>query len=58
VSIKLALILSEVALYELKVFENRALRKTAGSTSEEVAGSYRKLHTDELQGLYSSPLLL
>jgi hypothetical protein len=36
------------------VFENRVLRKIFGSKREE-DGSWRKLHNDELHGLYSSP---
>jgi hypothetical protein len=46
VRIKLALILSVV--HELKLFENRVLRKIPGSKTKEVAGDYRKLHTDKL----------
>jgi hypothetical protein len=36
------------------VFENRVLRKIFGPKREE-DGSWRKLHNDELHGLYSSP---
>jgi hypothetical protein len=38
----------------LRVFENRVLRKIFGLKREE-AGSWRKLHNDELHSLYSSP---
>jgi hypothetical protein len=38
----------------LRVFENRVLRRIFGPKSEE-DGSWRKLHNDELQSLYSSP---
>jgi hypothetical protein len=38
----------------LKVFENRVLKKIFGPKKEE-DGSWRKLHNDELQSLYSSP---
>jgi hypothetical protein len=38
----------------LRVFENRVLRKISGPKREE-NGSWRKLHNDELQSLYSSP---
>jgi hypothetical protein len=38
----------------LRVFENRVLRKIFGPTRVE-DGSWRKLHNDELHGLYSSP---
>jgi hypothetical protein len=37
-----------------RVSENRMLRKIFGAKSEE-DGSWRKLHNDELHGLYSSP---
>jgi hypothetical protein len=37
----------------LGVFENRVLRRIFGPKREE-AGSWRKLHNDELHGLYSS----
>jgi hypothetical protein len=38
----------------VRVFENRVLRKIFGPRREE-DGSWRKLHNDELHGLYSSP---
>jgi hypothetical protein len=38
----------------LRVFENRVLRRIFGPKREE-DGSWRKLHNDELHGLYSSP---
>jgi hypothetical protein len=38
----------------LRVFQNRVLRKVFGPKREE-DGSWRKLHNDELHGLYSSP---
>jgi hypothetical protein len=38
----------------LRVFENRVLRRIFGPKREE-DGLWRKLHTDELQSLYSSP---
>jgi hypothetical protein len=37
----------------LRIFENRVLRKIYGPKREE-DGSWRKLHNDELQSLYSS----
>jgi hypothetical protein len=40
--------------HRLGVFENRVLRKIFGPKREE-DGSWRKLHNDELQSLYSSP---
>jgi hypothetical protein len=36
------------------IFENRVLRRIFGPKREE-DGSWRKLHNDELNGLYSSP---
>jgi hypothetical protein len=39
--------------YRLRVFENRVLRKMSGLKREE-DGSWRKLHNDELNSLYSS----
>jgi hypothetical protein len=41
--------------YRLMVFENRVLRRTFGPKSGEVTGIWRKLHNEELHGLYSSP---
>jgi hypothetical protein len=38
----------------LKVFENRVLRRILGPKREE-HDSWRKLHSDELNSLYSSP---
>jgi hypothetical protein len=40
--------------HRLRVFENRVLRRIFGPKREEY-GSWRKLHNDELHGLYSSP---
>ena len=39
----------------LRVFENRMLRRIFGPKREEVTGEWRKLHNEELKGLYSSP---
>jgi hypothetical protein len=39
--------------HRLRVFQNRVLRRIFGPKREE-DGSWRKLHTDELHGLYSS----
>jgi hypothetical protein len=36
------------------VFENRVLRRIFGSKRDEVTGGGRKLHNEELHGLYSS----
>jgi hypothetical protein len=39
----------------LRVFENRVLRRIFGPKSDDVAGEWRKLHSEELHNLYSSP---
>jgi len=39
----------------LRVFENRVLRRIFGLKREEVTGQWRKLHSEELNVLYSSP---
>jgi hypothetical protein len=41
--------------HRLRVFENRALRRIFGPKRDEVTGSWRKLHNEELHGSYSSP---
>jgi hypothetical protein len=42
-------------LRRLRVFENRVLRRVFGSKRDEVTGEWRKLHTEELNDLYSLP---
>jgi hypothetical protein len=41
--------------HRLRVFENRVLRRIFGPKRDEVTGSWRKLHNEELRDLYSSP---
>jgi hypothetical protein len=41
--------------HRLRVFENRVLRRIFGSKRDEVMGEWRKLHSEELHNLYSSP---
>ena len=41
--------------HRLKVFENRLMRKVFGPKRDEVTGEWRKLHNEELNGLYCSP---
>jgi hypothetical protein len=38
-----------------RVFENRILRRRFGPKRDEVTGEWRKLHSEELHNLYSSP---
>ena len=40
------------------MFGNRLLRRTYGAKRDEVAGEWRKLHNEELNGLYSSPYIV
>jgi hypothetical protein len=40
------------------VFENRVLRKISGPKRDEVTGEWRKLHSEELHNLYSSPNII
>jgi hypothetical protein len=44
--------------HRLRVFENRVLRRIFGPKRDEVAGLWRKLHNEELHGLYSSPSII
>jgi hypothetical protein len=44
--------------HRLRVFENRVLRRIFGPKRDEVTGSWRKLHNEELHGLYSSPSIV
>jgi hypothetical protein len=39
----------------LRVFEYRVLRRIVGLKRVEVMGEWRKLHNEELNGLYSLP---
>jgi hypothetical protein len=40
------------------VFENRVLRRIFGPKRDGVTGGWRKLHTEELHNLYSSPSII
>jgi hypothetical protein len=44
--------------HRLRVFENRVLRRIFGPKRDEVTGGWRKLHNEELHGLYSSPSII
>jgi hypothetical protein len=41
--------------HRLRVFENRVMRRIFGPKRDEVTGKWRKLHSEELHNLYSSP---
>jgi hypothetical protein len=40
------------------VFENRVLRRIFGPKRDEITGEWRKLHSEELHILYSSPNII
>ena len=40
--------------HRLRVFENRVLMRIFGPKRDEVTGEWRKLHSEELNDLYSS----
>jgi len=40
------------------VFENRVLKKVFGSKRDKVIRDWRKLHSEELNDLYSSPNII
>jgi hypothetical protein len=42
----------------LRVFENRVLRRIYGPMRDKVTREWRKLHTEELNDLFSSPSIL
>jgi hypothetical protein len=44
--------------YRSRVFENRVLGRIFGPKRYEVTGGWRKLHNEELHGLYSSPSIV
>jgi hypothetical protein len=41
--------------HKLRVFENRVLRRIFGVKRDRVMGGWRKLYSEELHNLYSSP---
>jgi hypothetical protein len=43
---------------KLRVFENRVLRRIYGPEEDEVTEEWRKLHNEELNDLYSSPIII
>jgi len=42
----------------LRVFENRVLRRIFGAKREEVTKEWRKLHNEEFNYMYSSPIIV
>jgi hypothetical protein len=44
--------------HRLRVFKNSVLRRIFGPKRDEVTGGWRKLHNEELHGLYSSPSII
>jgi len=42
----------------LRLFENRALRKTFGPKKEEVTGEWRRLHNEGLDDQFPSPNII
>jgi hypothetical protein len=44
--------------HRLRVFENRVLIGIFGPKREEVVGSWRKLHNEELHNFYASPNII
>jgi hypothetical protein len=44
--------------HRLRVFENRVLKRIFGPKRDEVTGGWKKLHNEELHGLYSSPSIV
>jgi hypothetical protein len=44
--------------HRLRVFENRVLKRIFGPKRDEMTDGWRKLHNEELHGLYSSPSIV
>jgi hypothetical protein len=44
--------------HRFRVFENRVRSRIFGPKRDEVTGGWRKLHNEELHGLYSSPYII
>jgi hypothetical protein len=44
--------------HRLSMFENRVQRRKFGPKRDEVTGEWRKLHSEELHNMYSSPNII
>jgi hypothetical protein len=44
--------------HDLRVFENRVLRRIFGPKRDEVSGGWRILHNEEFRNSYSSPSII
>jgi hypothetical protein len=44
--------------HRIRVFENRVLRRIFGPKRDEVTGEWRRLHSEDLNDLYSSPNII
>ena len=42
----------------LRLFENKVLRRIFGLRRDEVTGDWRRLHNEEINVLYSSPIIV
>jgi hypothetical protein len=42
----------------MRVYENGMLRRIFGSKEDEVMGGWRKLHNEDFNNLYSSPVFI
>jgi hypothetical protein len=54
--VKLGLTLREE--HRLRLFENKVLRRIFGPKRDEVTGEWRRLHIEELNDVYSSPIII
>jgi hypothetical protein len=43
---------------KVRVTKNRVLRKIFGQKKQEIRGEWREIHTEELNKLYASPIVI